>query len=106
MTGKQATAADSLAQALDRFLPVPAPFARYDIGIKAAAQVLAVDQDEITELAAHGLPHAGDTDLGLLFDYNDVVNLAMFGSRTGQSIPELALRFLLRFAAAPSAGEA
>jgi hypothetical protein len=103
MTGTQASAADSLAQALDRFLPVPASFARYDIGIKAAAEVLAVEQERVAELAAHGLPHVGDADLGFLFDYNDLVNLAMFGSRTGQSIPELALRFLLRFSATPPA---
>jgi hypothetical protein len=104
MTGPNASVTDSFARALDRFLPVPAPFARYDVGIDAAAQILAADQDRVAELAAHGLRHARGADTGLLFDYYDLINLAMFGSRTRQSIPELALRFLLRFAATPSAG--
>ncbi len=100
MTGVQA---DSFTQALDHFRAVPAHFARYDIGLDAAARVLAVQRHRVAELAAQGLPHAGAPGDGLLFDYNDVVNLAMFGSRTGESIPELALRFLLRFAATPAA---
>jgi Transglutaminase-like superfamily len=108
MTGSSASVADSFARALDQFLTVPAPFARYDVGISAVAQILAVDQDQIAELAAHGLPHGrdadADADAGLLFDYNDVLNLAMYGSQSRQSIPELALRFLLRFAAGPPAG--
>jgi hypothetical protein len=104
MTGQNASVADSFAGALDRFLPVPAPFARYDVTIGAAAQLLAADQDRVAELAGHGLPHARGADAGPLFDYYDLINLAMFGSRTGQSIPELALRFLLRFAATPAAG--
>jgi hypothetical protein len=104
MTGQNESVADSFTWALDRFLPVPAPFARYDVTIGAAAQILAADQDRIAELAAGGLPHDRGADAGPLFDYYDLINLAMFGSRTRQSIPELALRFLLRFAATPSAG--
>jgi hypothetical protein len=104
MTGQSTSVADSFAQALDQFLQVPAPFARYDVGIDAVAQLLAVDQEQVAELAAHGLPYGRDVDAGLLFDYNDVLNLAMYGSQSKQSIPEMALRFLLRFAAGPPAG--
>lgn len=104
MTAPNASVTDSFARALDRFLPVPAPFARYDVRIGAAAQILAAEQDRVAELAARGLPHARGAGDGPLFDYYDLINLAMFGSRTRQSIPELALRFLLRFAVTPSAG--
>ena len=43
MTGQNESVADSFTWALDRFLPVPAPFARYDVTIGAAAQILAAD---------------------------------------------------------------
>jgi hypothetical protein len=90
-------------EALDRFIPVPAEFARYDFGLAAGARILAIDQSILSAVTAEGLPFATDTDGGLLFDHVDLINLGMFGGRTGQSIPEMAMRYFLRFAASPPA---
>jgi len=90
-------------EALDQFIPVPAEFARYEFGLAAGARILAVDQNLLSAVTAEGMPFAMDSDEGLLFDHVDLINLAMFGSRSGQSIPELAMRYFLRFAASPPA---
>lgn len=89
-----------LARALGRFLPVPRGHADYVTDAASAARSLRLDPAEIAALAGLGLPHVTDPRRGPLFDYVDLVNAAMFCG-TGQSVPELALRFLLRFAASP-----
>jgi hypothetical protein len=89
-----------LARALGRFVLVPRGHASYVTDAASAARSLRLDRDEIAALADLGLPHVTDPRRGPLFDYVDLVNVAMFCG-TGQSVPELALRFLLRFAASP-----
>ncbi len=89
-----------LAGALGRFVLVPAAHASYDTDPASAARSLRLAADEIAALAAAGLPHAADPRRGPLFDYVDLINVATFGG-SGQSVPELALRFLLRFSASP-----
>ncbi|HZN75165.1 MAG TPA: hypothetical protein VFC00_26330 [Micromonosporaceae bacterium] len=86
-------------EALDRFIQVPAEFARYEFGLADGARILAVDENLLSAVTAEGMPYAMDSTEGLLFDHVDLLNLAMFGSRSGQSIPELAMRYFLRFAA-------
>jgi hypothetical protein len=41
-----------------------------------------------------------DSERGPLFDYDDLMNVGMFCG-TGQTVPELGLRFLMRFAVSP-----
>jgi hypothetical protein len=84
---------------LERFERVPAEFARYEVDLTTAASLLGVDERRAAELAPDALPHAADRARGPLFDYVDVMNLALFAGTSRESIPELALRFLLRFAA-------
>ena len=93
----EVVAAPGLAGAMDRFVQVPGAHACYDTDARAAGRSLRVPVDQILALADAGLPHRSDPERGPLFDYIDLVNVAMF-SGTGQSVPELALRFLLRFA--------
>ena len=85
----------------DRFEWVPAEFARYEIDLETAASLMGVDARRAAELAPDALPHASDAARGPLFDYVDVMNLALCTGTSRESIPELALRFLLRFAAGP-----
>jgi hypothetical protein len=89
-----------LTAALGRFVLVPGEHASYETDAAGAARSLRLDRDEVTALAGAGLPHVLDPARGPLFDYVDLINAAMF-SGTGESVPELALRFLLRFAASP-----
>jgi Transglutaminase-like superfamily len=101
-TGGPALAAPrALAGALGRFVLVPAEHASYDTDPANAARSLRLEADEIAALADAGLPHVADTRRGPLFDYVDLINVAAF-SGSGQSVPELALRFLLRFSASPA----
>ena len=90
-----------LAGAIGRFVLTPAEHARYDTDAASAARWLQLAEPEITALADAGLPHLTDSRHGPLFDYTDLVNTAMFCG-SGQSVPELALRFLLRFAVSPA----
>lgn len=91
-----------LAGAIGRFVLVPAEHASYDTDAASAARWLGLAEPEIAALADAGLPHITDSRRGPLFDYTDLVNAAMFcGSE--RSVPELALRLLLRFAASPAA---
>jgi transglutaminase-like putative cysteine protease len=84
---------------VERFERVPPEFARYAVDLGAAATLLGVDRRQTAELAPDALPHTDDPERGPLFDYVDVMNLALFAGTSRDSIPELALRFLLRFAA-------
>ena len=97
MTVETATA-DALTGALGRFTPVPADLGRYDTDADTAARALRADSAQMVRLAENGLPHRMDTERGPLFDYDDVMNVGMFCG-TGQTVPELGLRFLMRFAA-------
>ncbi len=78
---------------------MPREFARYVIDSAAAGRILGVEPELVAGLAADALPCETDPTRGLLYDYVDVINLALFGGANGRSIPDLALRFLLRFAA-------
>jgi hypothetical protein len=91
--------ATDLTRTVGRFVPVPAAHARYDTDAASAERWLRLPAGQIERLAEAGLSHVDDAR-GPLFDYTDLVNVAMF-SGSGQSVPELALRFLLRFAASP-----
>ncbi len=90
-----------LAGAIGRFVLAPTEHACYDTDAASAARWLQLTEPEITALADAGLPHSTDSQRGPLFDYTDLVNTAMFCG-SGQSVPELALRFLLRFAVSPA----
>lgn len=82
-----------------RFARMPGEFARYVIDTAAAGRILGVEPELVAGLAADVLPCEADPARGPLYDYVDVINLALFGGANGRSIPDLALRFLLRFAA-------
>jgi hypothetical protein len=97
----RAPAGEGPAAQPDRFERVPIEFARYAIDLETAASLMGVDARRAAELATDALPHASDPERGPLFDYVDVMNLALFAGTSRESIPELALRFLLRFAAGP-----
>lgn len=84
---------------IERFERVPAEYARYAVDLDGAARLLGLSPERTAELAPEALPHATDAARGPLFDYVDVMNLALFAGTSRDSIPELALRFLLRFAA-------
>jgi hypothetical protein len=90
-----------LTGSIGRFVLAPAEHARYDTDAASAARWLRLAAPQIEALAGAGLRHVADRQRGPLFDCIDLVNAAMF-SGTGQSVPELALRFLLRFAASPA----
>lgn len=96
------SAPSPVVAALERFRPVPHDLAVYDIGVDDAARALRVEPSAVLDLAEHGLPHLVDAERGHLFDYDDVMNVGRF-SGTGETGPELALRFLMRFVAMPSA---
>jgi hypothetical protein len=86
------------AEQIERFERVPAEFARYAVDLDGAARLLGLSRERTAELAPRALPHEADPEHGPLFDYVDVMNLALFAGTSRDSIPELALRFLLRFA--------
>ncbi|WP_406423251.1 hypothetical protein OH809_06710 [Streptomyces sp. NBC_00873] len=93
----ETAAPDALLGALGRFTTVPRDIGRYDTDAQTAAQALRAAPEQVVRLAAEGLPHV-DTERGPLFDYDDLMNVGMFCG-TGQTVPELGLRFLMRFAA-------
>lgn len=82
-----------------RFTAMPGEFSRYVIDIATAGRILGVEPELVADLAGDELPHATDGLRGPLYDYVDVINLALFSGANGRSIPDLALRFLMRFAA-------
>ncbi len=93
---------DPLLGALGKFTAAPEDIASYDTDVDTAAKSLRVEPDWIRALAAAGLPHVDHPERGVLFDYDDLTNVGFFCG-TGQTTPELGLRFLMRFAAsAPS----
>ncbi|MFE2105215.1 hypothetical protein ACFXAF_04995 [Kitasatospora sp. NPDC059463] len=89
---------DTLARAVGRFRTAPGDIASYDTDVATAARALRVGEEQIGHLAQAGLPHAYDALGALRFDYDDLMNVGMFCG-TGQTVPELGLRFLMRFAA-------
>lgn len=89
---------DDLSNALARFVPVPDDVARYTTDVHTAAAALQVEPAQISALAGTGLRHVEDPERGPLFDYDDIMNVGMFCG-SGQTVPELGLRFLMRFAA-------
>ncbi|MFF3405298.1 hypothetical protein ACFYW8_03605 [Streptomyces sp. NPDC002742] len=98
----ETAAPDALLGALGRFTAVPRHIGRYDTDVKTAAQALRAHPAQVVGLADEGLPHLVDPERGPLFDYDDLMNVGMFCG-TGQTVPELGLRFLMRFAASPRA---
>jgi transglutaminase-like putative cysteine protease len=82
------------------FVTVPADVARYGSDVEFTARSLRIPVDQLERLAKAGLPHRTDPERGMLFDYVDLVNAATF-SGSGQSFPELALRFQVKFATEP-----
>ncbi|GAA2515834.1 hypothetical protein [Streptomyces longisporus] len=92
----------ALLGALDRFKPAPPDIARYDTDTATAARALRAAPEQVARLAVEGFPHRVDSEHGPLFDYDDLMNVGMFCG-TGQTVPELGLRFLMRFAASPRA---
>ncbi|MFJ5549106.1 hypothetical protein [Streptomyces sp. NPDC093225] len=99
----ETAAPDALLRALGRFTTVPADLARYETSAHTAAQALRATPEQVLRLAGAGLPHRDDPELGPLFDYDDVMNVGMFCG-TGQTVPELGLRFLMRFAGSAAHG--
>ncbi|SDW77925.1 hypothetical protein SAMN05421504_1011483 [Amycolatopsis xylanica] len=95
-----AVAPGLLTGAIGRFVQVPRDVARYETDVRTAASALRTAPEDIAALAAAGLSHVDDPVRGPLFDYDDIMNTGMF-SGTGQTVPELGLRFLMRFAASP-----
>jgi len=92
-------AAESRPAEFGHFGRMPREFAHYVIDTVAAGRILGVEPEQVAGLAAGILPHARSASRGHLYDYVDVINLALFGGASSQNIPDLALRFLLRFAA-------
>ncbi|WEO94222.1 hypothetical protein A6P39_009450 [Streptomyces sp. FXJ1.172] len=99
----ETAASHALLGALDRFRVAPADVARYDTDTATAARALRAAPEQVARLADEGLPHVVDSRRGPLFDYDDLMNVGMFCG-TGQTVPELGLRFLMRFAASSRAG--
>jgi len=95
----ETAAPDVLSAAIGRFMPVPEDIAVYGTDVDTAAQALRADPGQVRRLAADGLPHRLDAERGPLYDYDDLMNVGMFCG-TGQTVPELGLRFLMRFAVA------
>lgn len=91
----------ALTGAVGRFTTVPPEVACYDTDVTTASRSLSADAELIRALAGAGLPHVDDPERGPLFDHTDVMNVGFF-CRTGETIPELGLRFLLRFASGPA----
>ncbi|MEV0464835.1 transglutaminase domain-containing protein [Nocardia tengchongensis] len=83
-----------------RFVQTPPDLAVFDTSVAEAAELLRIDAEQVAALTADGLQHRVDPERGLLFDYADVVN-AGARSRSGLTVPELAQRLLMRFAAGP-----
>ncbi|NNH68363.1 transglutaminase domain-containing protein [Nocardia uniformis] len=81
-----------------RFVQTPADLAVFDTTVAEAAELLGFDTAQVAALASDGLQHRLDPLRGLLFDYADVVNAGAC-SHSGLTVPELAQRLLLRFAA-------
>lgn len=98
----ETAASHALLGALDRFTVAPRDVARYDTDTGTAARALRAHPEQVARLADEGLPHAVDPERGPLFDYDDLMNVGMFCG-TGQTVPELGLRFLMRFAASARA---
>ncbi|MFI9803981.1 hypothetical protein ACIHEJ_06350 [Streptomyces sp. NPDC052301] len=98
----ETAASHALLGALDRFRVAPPDVARYDTDTATAARALRAAPEQVARLADEGLPHVVDSARGPLFDYDDLMNVGMFCG-TGQTVPELGLRFLMRFAASQRA---
>lgn len=75
--------------------PVPAPHRAPQTGRREALEILRCGPAVLDELLRAGLPHSRGSE-GELFDRHDLINLAL-NSGTGQSAPERAMRFALRW---------
>ncbi|TDD34960.1 transglutaminase [Actinomadura sp. KC06] len=80
------------------FLQTPSDLAVFDTTLDEAAELLRTEPAGAAELAVAGLQHRLDPERGMLFDYGDVVNAAL-RQGGGATVPELAQRLLMRFAA-------
>lgn len=89
------------AALLENALLTPSDVAIYDTDPETAAQHLRLDAGDLVELAGRGLPHERGGGGEPLFDYTDLTNLALERGH-GQTVPELARRFLMRFAGSPA----
>jgi len=89
-----------LADAVHRLRPVPADFADYSTTPEVAARFLQVAREDVVGLADEGVRHRTGPGGVPLFEFADLYNLAALSGR-GRSLFELALRFLMRFAAEP-----
>ena len=79
MTTSQLT--DGGPAATAQFTRVPSEFARYVIDTVAASRILGVEPEQVADLADGTLPQASHPELGPLYDYVDLINLALFSSR-------------------------
>ncbi|HEV7898802.1 MAG TPA: transglutaminase domain-containing protein [Planosporangium sp.] len=100
MTTQSATES-SAADVLQRLVLTPADVARYDTELARGVELLRLDPELLAALADAGLPHVVAPDGSRLFDYTDLTNVGRL-SGTGRTVPELAWRFLMRFAESPS----
>lgn len=85
---------------LDRVLVTPPDLAVYDTDLATAEKHLRVDPRQLVALADRGFPHRAGAHGEPLFDYTDLTNVAL-AQGDERTIPELARRFLLRFAESP-----
>lgn len=93
---------DGLLEAAARLRTVPPDVAVYDTGAASVRTSLQIPAAQLGALARSGFPHRAGRDGEPLFDHTDLTNLAL-RSRLGTTVPELARRFLMRFAAGRSA---
>jgi hypothetical protein len=96
----QSTSTVPAEDLLSRLVPTPPDIARYDTDLVTGATMLRIDQGYLAMLADAGLPHAVAPDGSRLFDYTDLTNVG-YRCGTGRTVPELAWRFLMRFADSP-----
>ncbi|MEU2656784.1 hypothetical protein ABZ615_15810 [Streptomyces sp. NPDC007325] len=91
-----ATGTRGWIDALDRFVPTPERYARYDTDRDSALAVMRCPPGVLDELMRAGLRHRTEGDR-VLFDDSDIRNVAA-ASGSGGSVLELVQRYLFRFA--------
>lgn len=89
--------------ALEGLVPVPAGRHERLLTLAEARATLGCTEDVLAGLIEHGLPVAEVAAGEPRLDQHDVINVGLY-SGTGRSMPELAQRALLRFAAGDPAG--
>jgi hypothetical protein len=88
-------AAEDWLRSLSLLYPVPMAYREPQLNSAEALDMLRCGPETFDELLAAGLPSSDGPD-GPLFDRNDLINLAL-NSGSGQSKPERAVRFALRW---------